>query len=33
MLYVSKLSSFNKEEYCRTKAVDLAEEEKANFMD
>lgn len=28
MLYVSKLSSFNKAEYCRTKVVVLAEDEK-----
>lgn len=32
-LYVSKLSSFNKVEYCRTKVVVLAEEEKVNFED
>lgn len=33
MLYVSKLSSFNIAEYCRTKGVALAEEEKVDFKD
>lgn len=33
MLYVSKLSSSNKAEYCRDKGVVLAEEEKVHFKD
>lgn len=33
MLHVSKLSLFNKAEFCKTKRVALAEEEKVNFKD